>query len=152
MQKTQQGRGVQDRETAQVVRRHSGSSITVRQGDLDKIRATHIETHPKPTRSCEDFHAIDTNPTTVKFGIASSLSGRVQPVLSTGTQDEEGKAHGVGVPHSLVGRPSTSGESRSPQKMSDHRSTTALSTTCKAHISLLTETIGDRLLCTLYNL
>ena len=59
---TQQGKGVQDHETAQVARRLAGSSITVRQGDLYQIRATHTETHPKPTRSCEDFHAIDTNP------------------------------------------------------------------------------------------
>ena len=36
-------------------------------------------------------------PTTVKFGIDSSPPGSVQPSLPTGTQGEEGKAHGIGV-------------------------------------------------------
>ena len=63
-------------------------------------------------------------PTTVKFGINSSPPGRLKPALPTGTQGEEGIQHGIGVPPQLVDRPSTSGESRLSQKMSDYHSTT----------------------------
>ena len=66
-QQTQQGQGVQDLETAQLVTRLAGSSITVRQGDLYQISATNTETHPKPTRSCADFYATDTNPNHGQF-------------------------------------------------------------------------------------
>ena len=121
-QQTQQGQGVQDRETAQVVRRLAESSITVRQGDLYQVRSTHTETHRrKPTQSCEDFHAIDTNPNHGQVQHRSSPPGRLQPALTTGTQ---GEVHGIGIPPPLVGRLGASGELGSPHKMSKSHSIT----------------------------
>ena len=100
-----------------MVRRLAGSSVTVGQSDLYYIRATHTETHPKPAQSTPV-------PTAVKFGIDSSPPGRVQPALPTGTQGQEDKPHGIGLPPPLAGRLGVSGELGSSHKMSESHSTT----------------------------
>ena len=82
----------------------------------------------RPTQNQSDRVKVSTRSTpistTVKFGIDSSQSGRLHPVLPTGTQDDEDKEHGVGVPTSLVGCLGTCGELGSPHKMSESCSTT----------------------------
>ena len=123
-QQTQQGQGVQDLETAHVVSRLAGSSITEGKGDLYQIRATHTETHPNQRDRVKISTRSTLIPTTVKFGIDSSPPGRVQYALPTFTQGKEGKAHGIGVLPPLVGRLAASGELGSPHKMSASRSTT----------------------------
>ena len=123
-QQTQQGQGVQDLETAHVVSRLAGSSITEGKGDLYQIRATHTETHPNQRDRVKISTRSTLIPTTVKFGIDSSPPGRVQPALLTSTQGEEGKAHGIGAPPPLVGRMGATGELVSPHKISELHSTT----------------------------
>ena len=116
---------IQDRETAQVVRRLANQVHILAQGDQGRSR--------RLWESANQEHAIgggiSTRSTpilkTVKFSNKSSPPGRVQPALPTGTQGEEEKrAHGIGVPPPLVGRLGASGESGSPHKMSDRHSTT----------------------------